>query len=370
MRLCVSLRRHPFDAAARVCGRLSCCSAPSSCGRAKHHAARLPFVVEWLMTSGRDRWLILLQLAVSHALVMVPQAGFGPMLLQVVATIRRLSRGCGASHCLPSACARPPRARLTHTGTTAMRRSPRDNQESHRRIGRRAHAAGLASGDFRRHCWPSACAIFRSIRPTSSAFWPKRTRSRCACLPPCPGPDPGSVRYGHCRQRTELPDHGHSGRCRRYGGCAGPACPAHPAVPMRTGAKRIVKEATRTPTPSGHRRRPAELGEFSRVAVNAPALPGVTTRSACRASIRNGADFAHVLGYVGPVSDYDLSKIEDPDPLLKIPRFQIGKIGVEAQAGGRSARQGRVAADRGEFERPGHARAWAGRRATPAPMSA
>ena len=40
-------------------------------------------------------------------------------------------------------------------------------------------------------------------------------------------------------------------------------------------------------------------------------------------------DFAHIIGYVGPVSDYDLSQIEDPDPLLQIPKFQIGKIGVE-----------------------------------------
>jgi penicillin-binding protein 2 len=38
-----------------------------------------------------------------------------------------------------------------------------------------------------------------------------------------------------------------------------------------------------------------------------------------------------VLGYVGPVSDYDLSKIEDPEPVLRIPRFQIGKVGVETK---------------------------------------
>ena len=38
---------------------------------------------------------------------------------------------------------------------------------------------------------------------------------------------------------------------------------------------------------------------------------------------------AHVVGYVGPVSDFDLSRIEDQDPLLQIPRFQIGKTMVE-----------------------------------------
>jgi len=38
-----------------------------------------------------------------------------------------------------------------------------------------------------------------------------------------------------------------------------------------------------------------------------------------------------VVGYVGPVSDYDLSKLEDPEPVLQIPGFQIGKSGVEAR---------------------------------------
>ncbi|WP_347310840.1 penicillin-binding protein 2 [Defluviimonas sp. SAOS-178_SWC] len=71
--------------------------------------------------------------------------------------------------------------------------------------------------------------------------------------------------------------------------------------------------------------------DFSRVAVNAPALPGVTTEVGLSRAYPLGPDFAHVLGYVGPVSDYDLSKLEDPDPLLQIPRFQIGKLGVEAK---------------------------------------
>ena len=71
--------------------------------------------------------------------------------------------------------------------------------------------------------------------------------------------------------------------------------------------------------------------DFSRVAVNAPALPGVTTEVGLSRFYPLGPDFAHVLGYVGPVSDYDLSKLEDPDPLLQIPRFQIGKLGVEAK---------------------------------------
>ncbi len=71
--------------------------------------------------------------------------------------------------------------------------------------------------------------------------------------------------------------------------------------------------------------------QFSLVAVNAPALPGVTTEVGLSRVYPQAGDFAHVLGYVGPVSDYDLSKLDDPDPLLQIPRFQIGKLGVEAK---------------------------------------
>ena len=58
--------------------------------------------------------------------------------------------------------------------------------------------------------------------------------------------------------------------------------------------------------------------DFSSVAVNAPALPGVSTEVGLSRVYPLGPDFAHVLGYVGPVSDYDLSKLSDPDPLLQI----------------------------------------------------
>ncbi len=71
--------------------------------------------------------------------------------------------------------------------------------------------------------------------------------------------------------------------------------------------------------------------DVSRIAVNTPALPGITPEVGLSRSYPLGPDFAHVVGYVGPVSDYDLSKIEDPDPVLRIPRFQIGKVGIEAK---------------------------------------
>lgn len=69
--------------------------------------------------------------------------------------------------------------------------------------------------------------------------------------------------------------------------------------------------------------------DIAEVAVNAPVLPGVTPDVGLSRQYPLGEDFAHIVGYVGPVSDYDLSRIEDPDPLLQIPKFQIGKIGVE-----------------------------------------
>jgi penicillin-binding protein 2 len=71
--------------------------------------------------------------------------------------------------------------------------------------------------------------------------------------------------------------------------------------------------------------------DFSQVAVNTPALPGITPDVGLSRLYPMNEDFAHVIGYVGPVSDYDLDQIEDPDPLLQIPKFQIGKVGVESK---------------------------------------
>ncbi|MBB93527.1 MAG: penicillin-binding protein 2 [Rhodobacteraceae bacterium] len=71
--------------------------------------------------------------------------------------------------------------------------------------------------------------------------------------------------------------------------------------------------------------------DISKVAVNTPALPGITPEVGLTRVYPQEGAFAHVVGYVGPVSDYDLSKMEDPDQLLRIPRFQIGKVGLEAR---------------------------------------
>ncbi|MGR3571951.1 penicillin-binding protein 2 [Brevirhabdus sp.] len=71
--------------------------------------------------------------------------------------------------------------------------------------------------------------------------------------------------------------------------------------------------------------------DVAEVAVNAPALPGISPDVGLSRSYPLQDDFAHIVGYVGPVSDYYLSKTQDDDPLLQIPGFQIGKSGTEAK---------------------------------------
>ncbi|CAN5639036.1 penicillin-binding protein 2 [soil metagenome] len=66
-----------------------------------------------------------------------------------------------------------------------------------------------------------------------------------------------------------------------------------------------------------------------RVTANAPVLPGVIAEVGLSRHYPFGAGTAHVVGYVGPVSERDLEALERPDPVLRIPRFQIGKNGVE-----------------------------------------
>ncbi|KUF12638.1 penicillin-binding protein 2 [Pseudoponticoccus marisrubri] len=71
--------------------------------------------------------------------------------------------------------------------------------------------------------------------------------------------------------------------------------------------------------------------DLSRVAVNAPALPGVVPEVGLSRFYPERELYAHVAGYVGPVSERDLERYEDPPAVLRIPRFQIGKVGVEAK---------------------------------------
>jgi len=70
--------------------------------------------------------------------------------------------------------------------------------------------------------------------------------------------------------------------------------------------------------------------DVSRVAVNTPALPGITPEVGLSRRYPLANNFTHIIGYVGPVSSRDLEKHASPDPLLKIPRFQVGKSRIES----------------------------------------
>ncbi|MGB1033632.1 MAG: penicillin-binding protein 2 [Primorskyibacter sp.] len=74
--------------------------------------------------------------------------------------------------------------------------------------------------------------------------------------------------------------------------------------------------------------------EISRVAANAPALPGVTPDVGQSRVYPRGGDFAHVVGYVRRVTKRDLERYEDPPPVLRVPGFQTGQVGVEARLEG------------------------------------
>lgn len=65
--------------------------------------------------------------------------------------------------------------------------------------------------------------------------------------------------------------------------------------------------------------------EVSRVAVNAPDLPGVAVEVGNSRAYPYGAGLAHLLGYVAPPAAADLTG----DPLLELPDVRIGRNGIE-----------------------------------------
>ncbi len=65
--------------------------------------------------------------------------------------------------------------------------------------------------------------------------------------------------------------------------------------------------------------------EFARVNANIPDLPGVQLEVGETRDYPFGENLAHIVGYVGAVSEKDLTD----DPLLELPGFRIGKSGVE-----------------------------------------
>ncbi len=73
--------------------------------------------------------------------------------------------------------------------------------------------------------------------------------------------------------------------------------------------------------------------DFARVSANAPALPGIITEVGLNRNYPKADDYSHVIGYVGPVSEADLKRFEDPDQIILSPGFQIGKTGLERRKG-------------------------------------
>lgn len=68
--------------------------------------------------------------------------------------------------------------------------------------------------------------------------------------------------------------------------------------------------------------------EVARIAVNTPDLPGLAVEEGQSREYLHGQILAHVLGYVAPVSEAELTG----DPLLELPGFRIGKSGIEQSA--------------------------------------
>ena len=97
-------------------------------------------------------------------------------------------------------------------------------------------------------------------------------------------------------------------------------------------AKRVFEEIDRSaPFLPVTVRDQLSFEEIARIAINSPTLPGVSVEEGLSRVYPLTQTYAHVVGYVGPVSDNDLKDGNESNPLLKIPRFQVGKVGIERQ---------------------------------------
>ena len=67
--------------------------------------------------------------------------------------------------------------------------------------------------------------------------------------------------------------------------------------------------------------------EVSRIELNAPDLPGAGIEIGQVRHYPHGTAMGQVLGYIAPVSEKELDA--DPQPVMKLPDFRIGKSGIE-----------------------------------------
>ena len=71
--------------------------------------------------------------------------------------------------------------------------------------------------------------------------------------------------------------------------------------------------------------------QFATVAANLPSLPGLVPEVGYSRSYKENDTMAHIIGYVGPISPKDQKRLPKTNPLFQIPKFQIGKTGVERE---------------------------------------
>ena len=71
--------------------------------------------------------------------------------------------------------------------------------------------------------------------------------------------------------------------------------------------------------------------QFASVAANLPSLPGLLPEVGFSRSYEENQTMAHIIGYTGPISQKDLKRLPKSNPLFQIPKFQIGKTGVERE---------------------------------------
>ena len=71
--------------------------------------------------------------------------------------------------------------------------------------------------------------------------------------------------------------------------------------------------------------------QFAKVAANLPSLPGLFPEVGFSRSYEENKTMAHIIGYVGPISQKDLKRLPKSNALFQIPKFQIGKTGVERE---------------------------------------
>ncbi len=237
-----------------------------------------------------------------------------------------------------------------------MRRTAKDSEASARKINRRALLLGGAMAALHRRAGRAdALHAGRGGRRATSLL-AEENRINIRLIPPARGlilDRNGKLIAGNEQNYRVVITREDAGDVEEVLARLSQLIPLQPADLERT-RKEIDRRSAFVPIVVADRLRWEDL---SAVAVNAPALPGVTPEVGLSRRYPRAEDFAHVVGYVGPVSDADLAELDDPDPLLQIPKFQIGKIGVETLDGRRPARPGGDQADRGEFGRSGDARA-------------